>query len=112
MSTAKNSLTQLRSELKRAGTAERAKTSSWFFKTGPGQYGEGDKFLGITVPEQRKIAKKFYDLIRLEDARKLLHSPYHEERFTALEILVMQFERAVKEGHQAKQKNDLPVLFR
>jgi 3-methyladenine DNA glycosylase AlkD len=63
----------------------------WFFKTGKGQYGEGDKFCGITVPVQRKIASR-YKHLPLVDLKKLLRSQVHEHRFTALEILVFQYE--------------------
>jgi 3-methyladenine DNA glycosylase AlkD len=82
---------QLEAELQAAGDPERAKGLAWFFKTGKGQYGEGDCFLGIRVPVQRKIALRFQDLSLL-DIAKLLASPYHECRFTALEILVAQYE--------------------
>ena len=58
-----------------------------FFKTGPGQYAQGDIFLGVTVPAQRTIARKFPDLSESEVAN-LLDSPVHEERLTALLILV------------------------
>jgi 3-methyladenine DNA glycosylase AlkD len=82
---------QLEAELQAAGDPERAKGSAWFFKTGKGQYGEGDRFLGIRVPVQRKIALKFQDL-PLADVAELLKSPFHEYRFTALEILVAKYE--------------------
>lgn len=72
---------------------EKAATSRRFFKTGRGEYGEGDVFLGITVPQQRKVAKQFWR-IPLREVQTLLRSHIHEERFTALEILVMQFEKA------------------
>jgi 3-methyladenine DNA glycosylase AlkD len=85
-------LVQLRAELKKAGSPTRAQSSAWFFKTGKGQYGYGDKFIGITVPVQRKIAYQFLDL-KLVDIATLLASPIHEHRFVALEILVAQYER-------------------
>jgi 3-methyladenine DNA glycosylase AlkD len=72
---------------------KRAKDLSWFFKTGEGEYGEGDRFLGITVPTQRKIALR-HAALPLEDVARLLTSPIHEHRFTALEILVAQYARA------------------
>jgi 3-methyladenine DNA glycosylase AlkD len=69
----------------------RARGLAWFFKTGPGQYGEGDRFLGITVPAQRKIAGRYRHL-PLSDLKKLLASPIHEHRFTALTILVAKYQ--------------------
>lgn len=98
------SLQKLRSALRKAANKERAKVSSWFFKTGKGQYGEGDKFYGITVPEQRKIAKQFFLDLALAEIVQLLKSSYHEERFTALEILVMKFDLAIKLGNEKAQK--------
>lgn len=62
-----------------------------FFKTGKGQYGEGDIFLGLTVPQSRSIAAKYYDL-PLSDIKKLLESPIHEKRLIALAILVHNFQ--------------------
>lgn len=64
-----------------------------YFKTGKGQYGYGDKFLGITVPQQRKIAKQYQD-IELVELEKLLSSKIHEHRFTALEILIFKYEKS------------------
>ena len=78
--------------LKEVSSKEKALSSAWFFKTRPGQYGHGDVFIGVTVPEQRKVAKEFQDL-PLSEITKLLESKVHEHRLTALEILVMQFER-------------------
>lgn len=72
---------------------EKAQNTARFFKTAPGQYGAGDVFIGVTVPEQRKIARQFADL-PLSDIKELLESKIHEHRFTALEILDMQFARA------------------
>ena len=85
-------LRDLQRELAEASDPERARNLAWFFKTGKGEYGEGDQFCGITVPVQRKIARR-YTHLRLSDIRKLLQSPVHEHRFTALEVLVFQYER-------------------
>lgn len=76
-----------------AGSPDMVKIQEWFFKTGPGEYGEGDKFLGLKVPQTRAIARSFSSL-PLEEIRKLAQSDYHEERFAALAILVGQFKRA------------------
>lgn len=64
-----------------------------FFKTGPGQYGEGDIFTGVKVPKNRAVAKRFRDLPEAE-INILLHSPIHEERFCGLVILIERFRRA------------------
>ena len=85
--------------LQQLATPEKAKASAWFFKSGPGQYAEGDKFLGITVPEQRTIARKYKDL-PLKDVEKLVMSQWHEERLTGLFILVGQYQK----GNEAKRK--------
>jgi len=79
---------------------ERAKTSRWFFKTGPGQYGEGDRFLGITVPVQRQLTREFEGL-PLSEIRKLLKSRWHEERALALFVLVRQYAKADKRARDA-----------
>lgn len=86
-------LSDLKEELRKTATAEKAKASAWFFKTGPGQYGEGDQFIGVTVPEQRKVARTFKDL-PLSQVEELLKSSIHEERLVALFILVAQFQKA------------------
>jgi 3-methyladenine DNA glycosylase AlkD len=70
---------------------EKAKIFSWFFKTGKGQYGEGDKFLGITVPVSRKIAIKYKD-ITLSEISVLLKNKFHEVRLIALLILVHKYK--------------------
>ncbi len=66
---------------------------SYFFKTGPGEYAEHDKFLGVTVPAVRLVAKQFVDA-SLNDVKALLSSPYNEERLLALFILVSQYRKA------------------
>jgi 3-methyladenine DNA glycosylase AlkD len=71
--------------------SKKAKNLSWFFKTGKGQYGEGDLFLGITVPEARKIAVKYFDL-PLSDISKLIKNKYHEVRLISILILVHKYK--------------------
>ncbi len=71
----------------------RAESSLRFFKTGKGDYGESDRFLGLTVPQQRGIAKTF-SALPLGETQKLLASPWHEHRLTALLILVSQYSKA------------------
>jgi len=64
-----------------------------FFKTGPGEYGEGDKFLGLKVPQVRALVK-LSDELSEDDVLTLLHSGWHEERLAALQIMVRRFEKA------------------
>lgn len=80
-------------ELYDARDSEKAKLLQRFFKTGEGEYGEGDKFLGISVPKQHVIAKKYVGL-NFTQLEKLLFSPVHEHRLTALLILVDKFKKA------------------
>jgi len=86
------SLQDLRADLKKGGTPYRAKICRRFFKTGKGEYGEGDIFLGLTVPEQRGIAKNYQNL-PLADLLKLLHSKIHEERFISLVLMVGLYKK-------------------
>lgn len=78
-----------KTHLKALASPDVAKSSARFFKTGPGQYGEGDRFVGINVPVLRKAAREFRSL-PLEEVVTLLSSPIHEERQLALLILVLQ----------------------
>jgi 3-methyladenine DNA glycosylase AlkD len=80
-------------ELKALAKPNKARDLQRFFKTGPGEYAEGDVFLGVVVPQNRRIAKKYSDL-SLSEIKKLTDSDFHEVRFCGLLILVNQFERA------------------
>jgi 3-methyladenine DNA glycosylase AlkD len=78
--------------LRGIGSPEVAAISARFFKTGPGQYGEGDVFIGVRVPMIRKVARDFKTL-PLSQVKVLLHSDVHEERLLALVVMVLQFEK-------------------
>ena len=86
------SLAALEREVRKLANPTKAKSAAWFFKTGPGDYGEGDQFIGLTVPKQRGIARRFREL-PLSDALKLLKSPVHEKRLIALFIMVEHYRR-------------------
>jgi len=86
-------LNKIRSVIKKCGNVNHAATMQRFFKTGKGEYGEGDIFVGIKVPVQRKIAKQFRDL-SFDDIGQLIKSKIHEERLISLFILVDQYQKA------------------
>ncbi len=80
------------SRMKDLGDPQRARDLQWFFKTGPGEHGEGDVFAGLRVPEIRKLAKE-YQSVPLSTAARLLHSPIHEARLLALLIMVRAYQQ-------------------
>jgi 3-methyladenine DNA glycosylase AlkD len=92
-------------ELKSLANAKVAAQRSSFFKTGKGEYGYGDQFLGIEVPKLRIIAKKHQDL-SVADIKKLAGSKFHEDRFVALAILVNQYKKA-RQSNTQKELFDL-----
>jgi 3-methyladenine DNA glycosylase AlkD len=85
-----STLAALKRELRQAADPKRAGNPIWF-KTGKGEYGEGDKFVGVRVPVQRVIAEK-YRYLELGEIEELLESRVHEHRYTGLSILVAQYE--------------------
>ena len=91
---------EIRTKLEKLGNKQKAKVLQGFFKTGPGEYGEGDVFLGIRVPELRKLAKDYQD-ITAKEAEQLLKSSIHEERLLALLILV----RSYSKGDESAKKS-------
>ena len=95
-----NSHTQLQYKIKKLANPKKAVILQRFFKTGPGEYGEGDKFLGLTVPQCRALAQK-YQKLSFVDVSKLLQSLFHEERLIALLILVHNFQTG---DNNARQK--------
>ncbi len=108
----------LKKELDIFTNFEKAKVLQRFFKTGKGQYGEGDIFLGVIVPDTRKVAKKFIDL-SLNEVKKILYSKIHEERLCALLILVEKYSKAEEKNKKiifdfyiknAKQANNWDLV--
>ena len=95
-----NNLTAIRKELRAQASPEKAAILQRYFKTGKGEYGEGDRFLGLTVPQQRQIAKEFKTSTQKEDIIALLDSAFHEERLTGLFILNHKFIEARKKGNE------------
>jgi len=95
----------LKKELSFYANFEKANVLQRFFKTGKGQYGEGDIFLGIIVPNTRKIAKKYIKL-SLSEIKKILYSRIHEERLCALLLLVEKFKKAGEDPSQIKSQFD------
>ncbi len=73
-----------------------------FFKAVPGGYGEGDQFLGVVVPDQRKIAKQYYAEVEDKELATLLRDPIHEVRLTAVFMLVSKFDKAKTAGEQER----------
>jgi len=92
-------MTKAKKELQKYASKEKVDILSRFFKTGRGEYGEGDKFIGVIVPNIRKVAKKHQDL-PLKDVLKLLKSPIHEERLLALLIMGLKFQKAQTEAQK------------
>lgn len=92
-------MNEIRKKIRELGSAERAELAQRFFKTGVGEYGEGDIFLGLSVPQMRTLAKE-YRAIANEEILDLLQSPIHDERAIALFILVQAFAK----GDDEKKK--------
>ena len=79
---------------------EKKNISSYFFKTAKGEYGESDVFIGVSVPDQRKIVKEFWKEISLAELKKLLSSSIHEHRLTALLMLVTKYEKSKSDSEK------------
>ncbi len=100
-------LDALKSDLRAHASPAKAAVLQRFFKTGKGEYAEGDVFLGVVVPDTRKVVRTHKDL-PLEDVAALLKSPIHEERLCALLIIVHQFEH----GSDAVKKERFDFYLR
>ena len=100
-------VTNIRRDLRQITNPARARITQCFFKTGPGEYAEGDRFLGLTVPQLRVLAKRYWGL-PLHDIATLLRSPIHEERLLALLLLV----QAYRDGDADEQHRIYTVYLR
>ena len=87
------SLIKIKKDLRESANQEKAKGLARFFKTGKGEYAEGDKFLGVMVPQQREVVKKYWQEITMAGIKELIKSKFHEERLTGLLILVKKFQK-------------------
>lgn len=95
-----NCVKVLKESMQNLANEEKAKNMQRYFKTGKGEYGEGDLFLGLTVPMQRTVAKEFYQKIGFDELQELLDSPIHEHRQTAIFTMVLQYEKSKDECFQ------------
>lgn len=89
----------IQNSLRQYASPERKRNVERFFKTGKGQYGEGDQFIGVSNPNIRKVAREYKD-ISLDESELLLHSPIHEDRLCALVILVNQNDKVNPEAQK------------
>ncbi|MBT3297970.1 DNA alkylation repair protein [archaeon] len=96
-------LNQIKQDLNNLADKELSKNYSRFFKTGKGEYGEGDIFLGMRVPKLREVAKRYYEM-NLTDLVKLLQTNIHEYRLGALIILVNKYKKAKKNNNDLEQR--------
>ncbi len=90
-------ISEIQSKLVSLSSSEDALFLQRFFKTGPGQYGAGDRFRGIRVPALRRLSRTYQD-VSMEDAERLLHSAYHEDRLLALFILTRKYNASGETG--------------
>ncbi|MEA1947969.1 MAG: DNA alkylation repair protein [Thermodesulfobacteriota bacterium] len=97
----------IRRKLQQLGSKDKAKVLQRFFKTGPGAYGEGDIFIGVRVPDLRKLVKEYQD-IAIKEVMQLLRSSIHEERLFALLILVSKYSK----GNETVKKKFMSCMYK
>ncbi|MEZ7928104.1 DNA alkylation repair protein [Cloacibacterium sp.] len=98
---------QILEALQFLSTPEKRDFLPYFFKTGKGQYAEGDQFIGVVVPDSRKLVKEYWQKASLDDVQEILKSEFHEMRLVALLILVTKFEKSKDE----KEKKNLVDFY-
>ena len=93
---------QILEALQFLSTPEKRDFLPYFFKSGKGQYAEGDQFIGVVVPDSRKLVKEYWQKAELSDVQEILKSEFHEMRLVALLILVNKFEKSKDKTEQKK----------
>ena len=95
----KATLKEIRDAIRSLADPEQAKNLQRFFKTGPGEYGEGDRFLGLRVPQIRALVKKL-GVVPVSTIKSLIRSPWHEERMLALLLMVHRYKKSDDSGRE------------
>lgn len=98
---------QILEALQFLSSPEKKEFLPYFFKTGKGEYAEGDQFIGVVVPDSRKLVKEYWQKATLDDVQEILKSEFHEMRLVALLILVTKFEKTKDE----KEKKTLVDFY-
>ena len=101
---------ELKATLRAIASPKRAEVTRGFFKTGPGEYSEGDKFLGIWIPDLRALAKKV-DAVTFRQVLSLLRSEWHEERLMALLLMERRFERASNDDSKDADREEIVTAY-
>lgn len=96
--------TAIQNTIRTEADVQQQKILMRFFKTGPGEYGEGDRFHGVRVPRIRELVKQYKSAATIDDVRYLLSSEYHEERLAGLLILVELYRRSKKKRRQGETR--------
>ncbi|MGL4304866.1 MAG: DNA alkylation repair protein [Mycobacteriaceae bacterium] len=102
---------QIVAELKALANPDLVTAKERFFQVYPGGYGDGDSFLGVTVPLQRSIARRYRELVTPDEAKILLRNNYHEARLTGILLLVDSFSRAAKASDETLQRSIVEVIL-
>ena len=93
---------QILEALQFLSSPEKKEFLPYFFKTGKGEYAEGDQFIGVVVPDSRKLVKEYWQKAELSDVQEILKSEFHEMRLVTLLILVNKFEKSKDKTEQKK----------
>jgi len=98
------SLSEFKKDLRQSVNLEKKEFLPKFFKTGKGQYGDGDKFLGVVVPDIKKISKKFNTQLTDQDLEKLLYSEWHEERFAGWFLVCLRCKKTIDRYYRLSKR--------